>query len=191
MMLLRTLTIAISSLSLIAFSNAAKALEYQTCISAQQSPICLIAFEKLQTVKNPITKERYFHNDVNITETKELFLFPLLYVATPDLDGDGTPEIIASIREQSHEEIGQYCVEEEICPHFIIQDRVLPDQKRTTATYKAIGPIFAYSVGASTDEAFDNFKSLRAYYEPSWKDFDVYQYDKENDSYFNMSAGLQ
>ena len=162
--------------------------QYETCYSAKQSAACLIAFEKVQTIVNPLTKKRFFHNGVHITEKNTIFLFPMLYVATPDIDQDGNPEIIVGIPEASDEMIGEFCFENRQCPHFIIQDRTLPDQERTVNTYKALGPIYAYSIALSTDEVVDNYRSLRVYADPEWKRFNVYQYDKKSDSYFNMST---
>jgi len=181
--------VALIMMTLFSFSSTANALQYQTCFSAQQSPVCLIAFEKLQTLQNPITKQRFFHNGVNITQDNKLFLYPMLYVATPDIDKDGNPEIIVGIPESTQEVEGEFCLPPNQCPHYIIQDRSLPDQKRSVSTYKAIGPIYASSIALSTNEVIDNFKSLRAYYTPTWEKFDVFQYDKDTDTYYNMSAG--
>ena len=144
-------TTAFLSLLLCILSHSANALEYKTCISAKQSPICLIAFEKIQSIKNPISKKRYFHNGMHILENNNFFRFPLLYVATPDLDKDGTPEIIVAIPDETHEQEGLFCLPENQCPHFIIQDRALPDEKRTISTYKAMGPIYATSIALSTE----------------------------------------
>ena len=168
--------------------SSAQALEYQTCISAEQSAACLIAFEKIQTQINPITKERYFHNDIHIRNSKDLIRFPLLYIATPDLDSDGSPELIVSVPEETHDEFGMFCIEVTQCPHFIIQDRVLDGETRTLSSYKAIGPIYTYALALSTDEVVDNYKSLRAYFDKTWQEFNVYQYDKSADNYFNVSA---
>ncbi|MEM6812011.1 MAG: hypothetical protein AAF549_06045 [Pseudomonadota bacterium] len=167
---------------------AKEVLQYKTCFSATEDPVCFIAFEKLQSIINPITKERYYHNGLHIVEGK-VFRYPMFYVATTDLDGDGKSEIIASVQEETDEIAGQFCPQTDICPHYIIQDRTLPDQNRTVNSLKAIGPIFAYAIAPSTDERFDNFLSLRAYPDNSWQTFDVYQYDGDEDQYFNMSVG--
>jgi hypothetical protein len=169
----------------------AHTLEYDKCFGRTQSAACLIAFEKIKTLINPGTGERYFHDGIHITDDGDLFMFPMIYVATPDLDGDGAPEIIAGVPEQNDETVGSYCLIGDACPWFVIQDRTLPGEKRTLSNFKAFDPIFAYSVALSTDERFDNFRSLRAYKDGSWRRFDVYQYDGQTDQYYNISEAPQ
>lgn len=168
---------------------SAQALPYENCVSDKQSPVCKIAFLKLKTLINPITKKKFFHNGINIWDDGSLFMFPSLHVATPDLDGDGKPEIIVSVPEKSTEAFGQFCINGDQCPHFIIQDRTLPGERRVLSNFKAIGPIYAYAVALSTDERFDTFLSLRAYYDDTWQNFDAYQYDAKTDQYYNVSVG--
>lgn len=176
-------------LALLAFAPAKSyALPYDTCQSAEKSAACLIAFEKLQTLTNPLTRKRYFHDGIHIDEEMQLLKFPTLFVSTPDLDQDGSPEIIVSIPETTQTVKGNFCPAAKQCPHFIIQDRSLPDQKRTINTFTAIGPIFTYSIALSTDEVVDNYRSLRAYTDGTWQKFDVYQYDRSTDQYYNMSV---
>lgn len=167
-------------------NNSANALPYKTCLTPKQSSACLIAYEKIKTLINPITKKKFFDDGVHI-DNKKIFMYPVLHVATPDIDGDGKLELIVSIPEKSEEIQGLYCQSNQICPHFIIQDRTLPGQKRKVSSYKAIGPIYSFALALSTDESFDNYKSLRSYYDSSWQRFDVYQYDTKTDNYYNMS----
>ncbi|MEM8833983.1 MAG: hypothetical protein AAGB32_05530 [Pseudomonadota bacterium] len=174
-------------ITMMAFKPA-NALQYRTCLNPEKEAACLIAFRKIQTLINPITKERFYHDDAHISNGK-LLMPPVFYIATPDLDGDQSPEIIVQIVEYKNEFQGYYCIGNNQCPHFIIQDRTLPEQNRTIKTMKAIGPIYSSGVAISTDERVDNFLSLRAYRDPFWKSFDVYQYDRQSDSYFNMTAG--
>ena len=166
----------------------AHALQYRNCVNPEDEAACLIAFRKVRTLINPITKGRFFDDRLHSSKG-ELFMYPIFHIATPDLDGDQSPEIIIRIDDYADGIPGLYCVGNNQCPHFIIQDRTLPDQNRTVNSMKAIGPIYSSGLALSTDERVDNFVSLRAYNDPSWKSFDVYQYDKESDNYFNMSVG--
>jgi hypothetical protein len=172
---------------LCASSLPAQALQYVTCQAPSESSACLIAFEVLKTKENPITGERFFQNGYHIRDG-ETVNFPKLYLATPDINDDKTPEIFVIIPEDNDALRGTICRANNQCPHFIIQDRALPGEKRTVNTYRAIGPIYSYAVALSTDESFDNFRSLRAYKDGTWQRFDVYQYDSATDQYYNMSA---
>ncbi len=182
------LSFLIAAAILIPTGANAQSVVYKNCISAQQSAECLIAFEKLKTLINPITKEKFFHDGQHVLSDGSTHVFPILEVASPDIDEDGIPELIVRIPDYIEEVEGQFCLPQDQCPHYIIQDRTIAGEKTTVNSYKAIGPIFAYSVALSTDEVVDNFKSLRVYYDGTWQNFDAYQYDVSTDSYFNMGT---
>lgn len=162
--------------------NVPETLIYESCVSKSQSLPCDIAFSKLKTIKNPINGKNYFDDGVHFINGS-LFLYPTLWVATPDLDNDGFKEIIVTVPEVFEELEGVFCKEGIQCPHYILQDR----GNGKLEDYKILGPIFAYSVGLSTDERFSNYLSLRAYKDKNFSQFDVYQYDSLEDQYFNMS----
>ena len=166
----------------------ASALQYRTCLSPDDGAACQIAYAKIRTLENLITKTKYFHDGIHINSKGAWLLYPLLYVATPDLDGDGRAELIALLPEATEELDGQFCPLRGQCPNFIFQDRTLRGQKRTLKNFKAFDIIYAYALGLSTDEVVGNYRSLRAYFDKTYRAFDVYQYDARDDQYYNISA---
>jgi len=185
--LTRTLFLSIAAFALFMHKAYAEDLNYRICINPNTSTQCFIAFHKLRTVTNPLTGDMYFHKGFHISEG-DIRVYPTLHIASADLDGDGLNEIIVKIPEDDEELQGYFCKEDDQCPTYILQDRTLPGQKPSLRNFKVMGPVFAFAVGLSTDERFGNFISLRAYKDRSFSQFDVYQYDRKSDNYFNISA---
>lgn len=129
-----------------------------------------------------------FFNDGRHYINGELFMYPVYYIALIDLDKDGYDEIIVTVPEYEEEQRGWYCTEYQMCPHYILQDRNLNPKKPSLKNFKVMGPIYTSGIGPSTDEVVDGFTSLRVYTDEERKKFDVYQYDKKSDNYFNVST---
>ncbi len=176
-------TLLVAGFSFLA--SPAFALQYQICKSPQQSMPCAVAFEKLRTYKNPITKEKFFEDEVHIKGNK-LLTMPALYVANPDLDKDGVKEIIIALSEAKPESKGLFCQSKFKCPHFVIQNRNVDLNKPRLRYYSLIGATYAHGIGLSTDEALGGYQSLRVYKNNSPNAFHTYQYDKETDKYHDL-----
>lgn len=164
----------------------AQALQYQLCKSPKQSMSCAVAFEKLRTYKNPVTKKLFFEDDIHI-KGNELMVMPAIYVAQPDLDKDGIKEIIVALSEAKPESKGLFCQSKFKCPHFIIQDRNIDPKKPRLRYFSLIGATYANAIGISTDEALGGYQSLRVYKTNNVKIFNTYHYDKKTDKYYNLS----
>lgn len=172
-------------------AHTARALDYNLCGSADDSAACKIAYLKIKTLPNPLDKNKtYFDDGIHIINGK-LFMFPDIHVALTDLDGDGRNELIARIDDSAEEGKGLFCKyaanDTPLCPNYIIQDRNLPEAKRSLRAFKAFGPIFSTGIGLSTDERVSGFTSLRAYQDVGYKQFNVMQYDLKSDKYFDIS----
>ncbi len=170
----------------IANISSAHALSYTYCSAPDQSTACFIALEKLKTIKNPLSGKNFFDDGLHYTDG-EVFIYPDLHIAETDLDGDGFKEIIVKPPELKEQLEGYFCKPNYICPHFILQDRNTRN-KSSIKNIKAMGPIYTFAIGLSTDERVGGFKSLRAYTDTKVKEFNVYQYDKKADDYFNVTA---
>ena len=166
--------------------NKAHALKYNYCNAPEVHPVCTVAFEVLKRQESELTGKLLFHNGVHFWDNGDLFMYPGIYIAQVDLDGDGFLEIIAKPSEDTEEMEGLFC-KKEMCPHYIIQDRNPDPNNIKIKNFHVMGPIFTTGIGPSTDEVFGGYKSLRAYKNPNFKKFDVYQYDRKNDDYFNIS----
>ena len=164
-----------------------KITRYDKCKKPQQSLPCAVAFEKLKTIKNPINQKRFFDDGIHIKDDK-IQIFPSYYIAQPDIDNDGVKEIIIALTEEKAETKGTLCKSKFQCPHLILQDRNTNPDKPRLRYYSTIGFSYAYGVGLSTDEIVSGYKSLRVYKTGDGSEFDIYQYDKKNDQYFNISA---
>lgn len=167
-------------------SNKSHALQYTYCTGPDQSAACYIALEKLRTIKNPISGKKFFDDDIHYVDG-ELFMYPAYNVAQTDLDKDGYAEIIVTIPEPEAELQGTFCKTPIECPHYILQDRNIGGKKMQLKNIKAMGPIYAFAIGLSTDEVVGGYKSLRVYTDPKIGTFNVYQYDRKNDDYFNIT----
>lgn len=181
------LVIFFPGLSSAQISKIPAVTQYVPCNVDNKPPACAIAFAKLRTLKNPLKPHNIFENGLNIVEG-QIFAYPDFYIAETDIDGDGYNEIIVKILEEDELMVGQYCKAVEQCLHYIFQDRNLGTRKSSLKNIRAFGPFFIYSIGLSTDEIFGGFRSLRFYKDSSWQNFDVYQYDKKTDDYYNISA---
>lgn len=164
-----------------------QSLRYTICHGPDDSSACFVAFHKMRRLKNPINGKNFFDDNVHYTEDGQLFMYPVYAVAQPDLDGDGFKEIITVPHEQE-ETTGMFCKKQGLCPHFILQDRNLPGKKPSLQNIKAIGPIYSYGIGLSTNEVVGGYRSLRAYTNSEITKFDIYQYDRKSDNYFNISS---
>ncbi len=172
-------------------TQKAEALDYNLCGSPDDTAACKIAYFKLKTLPNPLEKDKaYFDDGLHIVNGK-LFLFPDIHTALADLDGDGRNELIARIDDSAEEGKGLFCKytqdDTPLCPNFIIQDRNLPDAKRSLKAFKAFGPIYSTGIGLSTDERVSGFMSLRAYQNIDYTQYNVMQYDLKSDEYFNIT----
>lgn len=147
---------------------------------------CYIGFLRLRSLKNPLSGKQFFENGIHY-ENGKLFMYPDIHVATTDLDNDGFDEIIVTVSEPDEEFKGLFCEPEYMCPHYILQDRNFPGEKRRLSRFKVMGPIYTIGLGLSTDEVVGGYRSFRAYTDLKLKKFDVYQYDKKNDNYYNVS----
>ena len=170
-----------------ASAQVPKTTEYRPCKTSNKPPACNIALAKLVTLKNPLKPHNFFDNGLHIVEGK-IFAYPDFFVAETDIDGDGFNEIIVKILEVDELMIGHYCKPNDQCLHYILQDRNLDAKKPLVKNIRAFGPYFVYSIGLSTDEIFGGYRSLRLYKDETWKNYDVYQYDKKTDDYYNVSA---
>lgn len=174
------------SASATAQDSVGASLSYTMCTGPDDSSTCSVAFQKMRQLKNPITGKIFFDNDVHYMSNGQLFMYPSFAVAQADLDGDGFKEII-TVPKESYQEQGLFCQKSEFCPHYILQDRNPPNQKPTLKNIRAIGPIYTYGIGLSTDEIIGGHRSLRAYTNKEITEFDVYQYDRKTDDYYNIS----
>jgi hypothetical protein len=165
----------------------ASALDYTRCLQPKDSSACYIAYQKLISMKNPITKKTYFDDGYH-SPNGYIEVFPFFNVAEADLDGDGFTEVIAALSEDRDLTEGLFCKNDFDCPHYIFQDRNIDPKNLSMKNIKVFGPIFSYGIGLSTDEIIDGFRSLRSYRDYEYKEFDVYQYDKKTDEYYNVSA---
>ncbi|HPF78730.1 MAG TPA: hypothetical protein PLF01_05480 [Alphaproteobacteria bacterium] len=170
---------------LMVFPVRAHALEYTHCNDPKESLVCYIALEKLRTIDNPLTGKKFFDDGIHY-EGSILFIYPDLHIAVSDLDDDGYNEIIVKVPELDELITGLFCKPVDQCPHFIIQDRNVGETSNLE-NFRAMGPIYTYGIGLSTDEVVNGYRSLRAYKDNKIKDFNVYQYDKKSDDYFNVS----
>lgn len=164
----------------------AHALQYTYCTGPDQSAACFIALEKLKTIKNPLSGQNYFDDDIHYPDGS-LFMYPSYNIAETDLDKDGFAEIIVVIPEPEQELQGMFCQTPIECPHYILQDRNIDGKKMSFNKIKAMGPIYAFAIGLSTDEVVGGYRSLRVYTDPKSGAFNVYQYDRKNDDYFNIT----
>lgn len=174
-----------SSLFFLGTASNAHALRYDVCKTPKQSLPCAVAFEKLRTLDNPLTTEKYFENNIHIKGNK-LIKMPRYHIAQPDLDKDGVTEIIVALSEDSKDTEGLFCKEKRLCAHYIIQNRNPNPAKPRLRNYHVIGNTYAYGVGLSTDERLHNYQSLRIYKSGNPALFHVYQYDQKTDKYFNL-----
>ncbi len=173
----------------------AQTLDYYYC-NGPQEPSCILAFQKIAQLRNPMSKEknRFFNNGIHnmTTQEGELIAFPAIYVTETDIDRDGYNEIIAKVTEATEEEEGLFCPETKAgvkqCPHFIIQDRNISGEESNLKNFRIMGPIYAYFIGLSTNERFGGYRSLVAYRDTNFKTFAVYQYDKKTDKYFRIEG---
>lgn len=168
-------------------STQAAALEYKACNNDNSPLSCTIALAKLRTLKSPFKNHKLFDNGLHYVDG-ELFSYPNIYVAEGDLDGDGYNEMVVKILEQDGLMAGHYCKNVDQCLHYILQDRNSSSGRTKLSKIRAMGPFLTYSIGLSTDEIVGGYKSLRVYQDQSWKKFDVYQYDRKTDNYYNISA---
>lgn len=184
----KTLTVVIffTVVALFTATPNAYALSYKYCNDPSQSPACFIALEKLKTLDNPITGQKFFDDGIHYSGGK-VFVFPDLNIAETDLDNDGFKEIIVRVPEMDDLLKNTFCKENNQCPHFIFQDRNT-DRKPNLKNIKVMGPIYTAAIGLSTDEIVGGFRSLRAYTDFKTGKFNVYQYDKKADDYFNITA---
>lgn len=166
--------------------EVAASLRYTLCSAPSDSNACFIAFNKMRTIINPINGKTFFDDGIHFLEGGQLFMYPVYAVAQPDLDGDGFKELIAVPHEQE-ETVGTFCPAADKCPHFILQDRNIPGERASLRNFKVLGTVYATAVGLSTDEVVSGYRSLRAYEDNTITTFDVYQYDRKNDEYFNIS----
>jgi len=181
-------TFVIFTFSVLCLNSAqSHALKYTYCTGPDQSAACFIALEKLRTIKNPITGKIFFDDDIHYTDG-DLFMYPSYSIAQTDLDSDGFAEIIVAIPEPEQELEGMFCRTPIECPHYILQDRNIDNKKMSFSKIKAMGPIYAFAIGLSTDEVVGGYKSLRVYTDPKSGAFNVYQYDRKNDDYFNITV---
>jgi hypothetical protein len=163
----------------------AHALKYSLCKSPKQSLPCAVAFEKLRVIDNPITKKKFFDDGVHIKNNK-LLIMPTIHVATPDLDNDGYPEIIIALSEDNPKSKDLFCQSDFKCPHFVIQDRNPDPKKPRLRHYSAIASIYAYGVAPSTNEKINGYQSLVAYKTNRTSNYNIYQYDKKTDKYYDL-----
>lgn len=160
---------------------------YRPCNVDNKPPACNIAFAKLQSMKNPLKPHNFFHSGLHIVEGK-IFAYPDFFIAETDIDGDGFNEIIVKIPDFDELMTGHYCKADNQCVHYIFQDRNISTDKPSLRNIRAFGPYYVYSIGLSTNEVFGGYRSLRMYKDDSWKKYDVYQYDKKTDDYYNVTA---
>lgn len=163
----------------------ALALQYDLCASPNQSLSCAAAYEKIKTLKNPLTKKNFFDDGVHIKDGKFIKM-PRLHIAQPDLDKDGVVEIIAALSEEKGATKNLFCKSAFECPHFIIQNRNTDIKKPRLKYFKTISATYAYGIGLSTDENVEKYQSLRVYKNNKPDDFNVYQYDKKTDQYYDL-----
>ncbi len=161
-------------------------LRYTLCSAPDDSNACFIAFHKMRSLTNPINGKPFFDDGIHYLEGGQLFVYPTYAVAEPDLDGDGFKELIVALHEQE-ETTGVFCPKANECPHFILQDRNISGKRPSLRNFKILSTLYAFAVGLSTDEVVGGYRSLRAYKDSKIKDFDVYQYDRKSDEYFNIS----
>lgn len=166
----------------------AYSLDYNYCNTPAVHPACTVAYEILKRQTSPQTGKLLFDNGIHFLDNGELFMYPGIYIAQTDLDGDGFYEIIAKPSEDTEEMAGLFCESSTRCPHYIIQDRNPDPDNIKVQFFHVMGPIFSSGIGPSTDEVFGGYKSLRAYKDHSFKKFDVYQYDRKSDDYFNITV---
>lgn len=174
------------ALTLIWASPSAYALTYNQCYTPKDSTACFISYQKLLSMDNPLTGQQFF-NDGRHYVNGQLFMYPTYYIAQTDLDKDGFMEIIVTVPETEDEQKGWFCKEHKICVHYILQDRNTNPKRPSLKNFKVMGPIYAFGIAPSTDEIVDGYKSLRVYKDIYQKKFDVFQYDKKTDNYFNIS----
>ncbi len=161
-------------------------LRYTICKAPDESNQCFIAFHKMRSMKNPMTGKLFFDNGLHFTETGQLFMYPTYAYAEPDLDGDGFKELII-VPKEAYKEEGMFCKTPDLCPHFILQDRNIAGQKPSLKNFKVLGAVYTYGIGLSTDEMIGGYRSLRAYTNQEITKYDVHQYDRKSDQYFNIS----
>ena len=164
------------------------ALRYTMCFTPRDTSSCYIAFQKLLTIENPMNAGKVYFDDGRHFINGELFMFPTYYIAESDLDNDGFKEIIATVPEPEDEMRGWFCKAEYECPHFIFQDRNTDPNNLSMKNIKTFGPYFSYGLAPSTDERIDGFLSLRSYRDIKQEEYEVLQYDKKTDGYYNITA---
>lgn len=135
---------------------------------------------------NPLSGKRFFEDGLHF-ENEKLFMYPSFHVATPDLDNDGYQEIVIALSDPELGFEGMFCKKGRTCLHYILQDRNLPNEKKRLSRFTVLGPIYTTGLGLSTDEVVGGYRSLRAYTDRNFTKFSVYQYDRKNDNYFNVS----
>jgi hypothetical protein len=167
-------------------NNVGKALSYTLCNGPDESNACFIGFHKMSRLKNPLNGKLFFRDGIHYLDNGQLFMYPTFAVAQPDLDGDGFKELIVVPHDQE-KTVGTFCKELGLCPHFVLQDRNIEGEKPSLRNFKVLGAVYSYGVGLSTDEVVGGYRSLRAYTDPQIKNFDVFQYDRKSDQYFNIS----
>ena len=160
---------------------------YIFCSTPQQSTSCNIAYKKIRSMTNPRKNKRFFDNGIYFNNDGSVFVYPQFHIAKADLDGDSFNEIIIALSDFSEEAAGYVCREDNLCMHYILQDRNIPGEEASLSRIKAFGPIYSTAIGLSTDEKVGRYRSLRGYTDKEFKNFDVYQYDPKNDAYFNVS----
>lgn len=186
-MLLRRLThiTLLAFILLLISEKSAHALRYDLCKTPKQSLSCAVAFEKLRTLDNPITGKKYFENGVHIQGNK-LLKMPGYHIAQPDLDSDGVKEIIVSLSGHTEEGRKYFCKSARLCAHYIIQNRNPDPNTPRLRNFKVIGNAYAIAISTSKDEVINKYRSLVIYKSPDASKFNVYQYDREEDEYYNL-----
>lgn len=182
------LNIVLTSLFVLCMTmDKAQALSYKHCNDPSQSPSCFIALAKLRTLTNPLTGKKFFDDGLHYIDGK-VFIYPDLHIAEADLDNDGFKELIVKVPELADQLEGYFCKANYKCPHYIFQDRNTSKKPSLKKIKVLSAPIYTVAIGLSTDEVVGGFRSLRIYKDTKIKKFSVYQYDKKNDRYFEISA---
>ncbi len=162
---------------LMIYSSSAIAVDYTHCADQRASTSCTIAYQKIKTLKNPKTKKDYLtHPSLEV------------HVAKVQLDQDNYNEIIVALSDQSKKTRTKLCNKGNMCPNYILQNRNIPGEDPTLNNIRAFGPIYTTGIGLSTDEIINRYRSLRVYKDAKRTKFDVYQYDRKSDNYFNIST---
>lgn len=171
----------------LAKNEVGDSLRYTLCSGPDDSNACFIGFHKMSRLKNPLTGKLYFQDGIHYLEDGQLFMYPTYAVAQPDLDGDGFRELIVVPQDQE-ETVGNFCKKISLCPHFVMQDRNIKGERPSLRNFKVLGAVYSYGVGLSTDEVVGGYRSLRAYTDAAIKEYDVFQYDRKSDQYYNIST---